>query len=471
MISIKFKDNVVKQYSIDILKEIPFFKSLIESHDKIDNIVPFDNFNYDVIDHLINDYKNIKFHKYDFDELFEAKEYLALYDKPSVQKQFSSWLRYLLSKDINAINFDKLTRYLYDDNNLFSEFINNNPQFIQLYPHITRLTCINKELDLTKFNNLVELTFCSPTISTFKIFNNLRNIKKLFCDGCENLEDGCFDIFENLEELHCYDCTKLRKPFNVNLKSLKILECGGCRKLENGCFHYLINLEKLICRSGNWDNSGYPYGDDIVFNNLKNLKILDCGNCTRLRDGCFDRLTNLEDLNCNNCKNLSDPFRNLKSLKILYCYDCTFLNHNCFNALTNLQELVCFNCSNLGSFDNLINLKILRCSYCYNINVDSFATLTMLKELDCSHCFSLTDECFDTLINLEYLTCSCCSDLIIPFNNLKNLKVLTCYNCYHLRTDCFDTLTNLVELNCVCCDKLTSASFNNLKSLKYLYFK
>ena len=31
MISIKFKDSIIKEYPIDKLKEIPFFKSLIES--------------------------------------------------------------------------------------------------------------------------------------------------------------------------------------------------------------------------------------------------------------------------------------------------------------------------------------------------------------------------------------------------------------------------------------------------------
>ena len=108
MISIKFKDNIIKDYSINKLKEIPFFKSLIEDCNEINNIIPFDDFDSDVIDCLIYNVDcidainyvdglkigeaDLDFDKYDFNELYRAKEFLELYHNPSIQKKFKNQL-------------------------------------------------------------------------------------------------------------------------------------------------------------------------------------------------------------------------------------------------------------------------------------------------------------------------------------------------------------------------------------------
>ena len=428
MISIKFKDNIIKEYPINKLKKIPYFKSLFEIYNRIDDIISLDNINSGIMDQLLIGCANgyIDFYMYDFDELFEAKEYLMLNDNPFVQNQFSDWLKKSLRNDINRINLDKLSKYLYNDEKFLSTFINDNQDITELYPYITHLELTGKNIiipirdkkilspsicqmcniidfnriDLTRFKNLITLTIQKQSIYTFKWYKNLKNIKKLYCDGCV-LVDGCFDIFTNLEELTCIGSEKLRKPFNANLKSLKMLNCDNCSHLENGCFDALTNLEVLHCRGSGWSNwNRRPFKQP--FNNLKNLKALDCSNI-KLEDGCFDMLINLEILVCSSCEYLKNPFNNLKNLRMLDCCNCTNLINDCFNVLTNLQRLACSGGDQLENpFNNLINLEFLFCRYCYK----------------------LEDGCFDALINLEELNCVGCSKLKTPFNNLKNLKIL-----------------------------------------------
>ena len=505
MISIKFKDNIIKEYSIDKLNEIPFFKGLIESCNKIDDVIPFNDFDSDVIDHLIHNYKNINFDKYKFDDLFQAKEFLRLYEldktkiqytDSSIQYQFRINLIYLLVNTFK-INLNNLKRYLLDENEYFlSHIVSEHPKLTHLYSHIEHLV-YSKVINLTKFNNLVALNICDNEIETFVLYGNLKNLKKLYCSNCVNLKDGCFDIFENLEELNCSDCRKLTKPFD-NLKNLRILKCASC-ELVDGCFDNLTNLVNLDCE---WN-----YELKRPFNNLINLKILECAVCTKLEDGCFDNLINLVNLVCDSNCELKKPFSNLINLKILECSGCRKLEYGCFDNLINLIELHCKGCCILSGssflnslrksiineklkspFDNLKNLKILYCDECgklgndcfdnlinletldcdHFVNLKTFPRLTNLKTLNCNYCHNLEDGCFDMLTNLELLNCSHCTDLKKPFNNLKNLKKLFCRDT-NLEDGCFDTFISLEILDCYYCQKLKKPFSANLKSVKELY--
>ena len=355
MISIKFKDNIIKEYSIDKLSEIPFFKSLFESCNKINEHILFDNFNSDIIDHLIHNYRNINFYKYDFDDLFQAKEFLRLYEldelnksisndaiEHSIQYQFITDLKFRLIS--NRINLKYLKQYLFYEHELFlSDIIRKYPRLTHLYPYVEyleyRAGAYNTDpyhtdvtdLDLTKFTNLIALKILDNKIKTFNSYGNLKNLKVLFCAGCNHLKDGCFDIFENLETLVCVLCHKL-KTF-PNLLNLKTLVCIGCYSLKDGCFDALINLEVLNC-SANYDLKR-PFNA-----NLKNLKKLNCNYCYNLEDECFDVFMNLEELYCGGCKKLKNPFNeNLETLKILNCLYCSNLENGCFDTLKNLEIL------------------------------------------------------------------------------------------------------------------------------------
>ena len=357
MYSIKFRDNIIIQYPDNILKEIPFFKGLIESCVEINDIIPFNEFDSDIINDFICNNETVNFSKYNFDDLFHAKEFLMLYNKPHIQTQFTNQLKKLLLNDINKINLDRLEIYIRNEDKYFlSNIVNRKPELTQLYPYVTSLKYINKNIDLTKFNNLIML-ICqyNENIKTFRMFDNLKNLKILHCYNCINLEDGCFDIFINLEELMCDFCYKLKRPFN-NLKNLKKLYCIGCINLEDGCFDALTNLEKLNCKQ--CDKLKRP------FDNLKNLKKLHCGsfNLTNkfvgLENECFSKLTNLKELVCYDCVQFKQPFNNLEKLKKLRCYNCKSLVDDCFNMLKNLNFLVCHECGN-KSF-NVISKNIKR---------------------------------------------------------------------------------------------------------------
>ena len=384
MKSIKFKDNIIRQYPINILKEIPFFKSLIESCNDITLSV---NFNCDIIDYLIYNYNNINFGRYDFDELFKAKEFLRLYEKSmfsltsGIQDQFTDQLRYLLLND--KINLNNLPKYTPHENAYFmSSIINEKPKLIQLYPYVTNLIYINEEIDLSKFNNLTKLTLSTyKTIKTFNTFNNLKNLKILNCARCDNLEDGCFDIFVNLEKLNCGYCSKLKNPFNINLKNLRKLYCQDCYNLEDRCFDVFTNLKTLYC-------SGCKKISNPFNNNLKNLKKLDCARCSNLKDGCFDMLLNLKQLSCNFCFNLKTLFNNLINLKKLYCFACHKLEHGCLDKLTNLEELDCADCNFIKISES--NLKKLR----------------RLVYRGRDHSLTWINEPFDIVIQFENLGCT-----------------------------------------------------------------
>ena len=467
MIRIKFNDNIINEYPIKVLKEIPFFKSLIESGVEINDIIPFSEFDSDIISDFIYNSKTVNFNKYKFDDLFHAKEFLMLYNKPHIQTQFTNQLKNLLLNDINKINLDRLEIYIRnEDKYILSDIINEKPDLIQLYPYVTSLRYTNKRnIDLTKFNNLNTLIDrCNDSLSgslfftTYRSFYNLKNLKELDCSDYDNLKDGCFDVFMNLEKLSCRYCPRLKKPFN-NLKNLKELDCSNCQNLENGCFDTLISLETLKCENN-------TLGDD-----------------------CFSKLTTLKNLRCNNCKLLKSPFNNLTNLKKLQCNDCTNLENNCFTTLTNLNILYCRDCHKLKNpFDNLKNLEILDCSNnylddCFDA-LDHLNTLDCsenrylknpfngnlrnLKKLDCQHCGNLKDGVFDTLENLEELRCGCCK-LINPFNkNLKNLKILECSYCYELKDGCFDIFEHLKELKCRDCSRFKKPFNINLNNLEIL---
>ena len=461
MISIRFKDNIIKEYSIDKLKEIPFFKGLIESCIKINNVLQFNEFDSEIINNFICEREKINFDKYKFDDLFHAKEFLMLYNEPQTQVQFTEQLKHLLLNDINRIDLNNLQNYIYDDDEyLLSDVINEKPELIQLYPYVTSLRYINKNLDLTKFNNLNTLIYYQNIkIKTFVVFDNLKALKELYCVGCENLEDGCFDIFTSLEKLSCGYCYKLKKPFNNNLKNLKELNCSKCENLKDECFDMFISLEKLTC--------GYCCKLKKPFNNnLKNLKYLDCSSCYNLKDECFDCFYQLRTLYCSFNRKLKNPFNiNLKNLEELDCSYCDGVENNCFDIFNNLKILCCNGCYKFKNpfNENLKTLKILHCAYCCNLN----------------------DKCFDSFKNLEILFCENCKQLKKPFNaNLKSLIRLCCCECHNLEDGCFgainvvdslkigkadlDVLKNLTVLYCSGCKKI-KRPFNNLKNLKELY--
>ena len=267
-LSIKFKDESVKEYLYDELMHCPLFKRMIERMIKSDSeaaslnatsggdalaslnngfVFSIDRFNSDIIDHLI--YRtNINFDKYDFDELFNAAEFLKLHEIESVKKQFMKHLKHLLEKDINKVNLNNLRNYITSDYEyILSCVLNKCPKLFQLYPFVTQLIYNNNLIELDKFTNLVKLEIHFKGPETFKKFDNLKNLKVLVCSYNCALKDGCFDIFENLEELTCECCENLKKPFNENLKNLKSLRCGGCYNLEDGCFNIFENLEVFCC--------------------------------------------------------------------------------------------------------------------------------------------------------------------------------------------------------------------------------
>ena len=407
MQSFKFKDGIIRTYSKDQLMHIPLFKGMIENFKDDGSIIQIDSLNGDIVNDLIR-HKFIKINEYEFDELFCVIDFLMLNEK-HVRTQIMGHLKYLLVNNINKINLNNLHKYIRGDDykDLLSSIVNMKPKLIQLYPFVTHLNYFGysfNKIDLTKFDNLVSLQIKESDIRTLDSFSNLKNLKKLYCVECYRLEDGCFDMFINLEILICSYCSKLKRPFNKNLESLKELLCEQCVELEDGCFNNFRNLEKLTIL--NSSNLCKPFSD-----NLKNLKILECRNCENLQNGCFDVFETLEELDCNNCIKLNKPFNNnLKNLKKLKCAGCINLENGCFDTFEKLEDLMCIRCS------NLINP--------FNFNLKN------LKKLNCVGCINLEDGCFDIFENLEELNCIYCDKLKGPFNkNLKNLRRLSCDLC------------------------------------------
>lgn len=172
--------------------------------------------------------------------------------------------------------------YIYDKGLYFlSCIVHKKPELIQLYPYVEYLNYYrDSKIDLSKFDNLIRLNIRSYSyeitktnkitenldINAFKIFSKLRNLKILECEYCD-IEDGFFDVFESLEELTIRWENKLNKPFNKNLKNLKKLTCIDCDNLNDECFDVFESLENLNC--SHCRNLNRPFN-----NNLKTLKYL-----------------------------------------------------------------------------------------------------------------------------------------------------------------------------------------------------
>ena len=374
MLSIKFKDDIIKTYPTDKLMHIPLFKNMMENFKNDESIIPIDFLNSCIVDDLVH-HKFIKFDMYDFDELFQATEFLMLYEKKKIRKQMMDHLIYLLLNNIDKVNLDNLHKYIYDDYKyLLSDIINDKPELVELCPFVTHLNYSSKN-SLAKFNNLISLRIVHGTIKTFSSFSNLKNLKMLCCMDCQQLEDGCFDIFENLEILDCFECYNLAKPFNKNLRNLKELYCDDCSNLEDGCFDTFESLE--ILSISHCVKLYQPFNI-----NLKNLNVLRCACCNDLEDNCFDAFENLEELYCDGCGNLIKPFNaNLKNLKILECEYCDNLEDGCFDVFETLEELDCGSCKKLNKpfNNNLENLKKLNCT---NLRDDTLAVFKNLEQLN-----------------------------------------------------------------------------------------
>ncbi len=145
---------------------------------------------------------------------------------------------------------------------------------------------------------------------------------------------------------------------------------------------------------------------------------------------------------------------NIVGLKILDCSECYNLTK--ISHIVGLLELNCSNCENLTEIPNIKGLLELYCTYCDLIEIPN---IIGLQKLNCSNCRKLTE--IPNIIGLKELKCQNCHNLIeIP--NIIGLKELDCYNCYNLIK--FPHIIGLLKLECGgCSDEIDEISENVYK--------
>lgn len=193
----------------------------------------------------------------------------------------------------------------------------------------------------------------------------------------------------------------------------------------------------------------YGYNDYIIeglerFNNLKELKIVDCENLIQLPD--FPKLTELIIENCNDLNDISYNVLNLKKLQIKKNSGIKLLPE----TLYNLEELKLEHCNNIQRLPiNLENLQSLIIEFCFSLTYLS-RNLHNLQNMTIKHCKNLKYLSND-IFNLKYLELIDVGISYLP--ELVNIKIINFMDLYNL-INLPDTMFNLKYLELTCCKNL-----------------
>lgn len=309
--------------------------------------------------------------------------------------------------------------------------------------------------------NLQELNLSINQLSTLDgdLFKNQKNLLKLDLSG-NHLEYLAPDIFDNLEKLiyldfNCNSIKKLDNSIFKNLFKLEYLDLSECelKEIESFCFQ---NLNKLLQLKLN-NNPELEDFYENSFTGLQNLKVIDVSNIARLCDiktpmEVFDKLPNLEQFINNNNEELYFSLSDLE---------------NCFN-LRMIDTFSSIILSEPHTFNNLVNLEILRYDRPEFFDRQTFKNLVNLQELYirefCIHQFNqgIDPDIFNDNINLRKISLTKTNFKSIDeqiFKNQEKLEYLNFYDNY------FESIPDNLFSNQKCLKYINLSLSNNLKEI------
>ncbi|XP_031104027.1 disease resistance protein RPP5-like isoform X8 [Ipomoea triloba] len=295
---------------------------------------------------------------------------------------------------------------------------------------LEKLPTINKEmksityLDLENCFSLLETPNFAmmPNLKEFRLskceklkeihpFGNLRELEKLYFDGCSTLEK-LPDINKEMKSITYLDldncCSLLETPNFAMMPNLKYLDLSKCKKLKeiHSSFGNLTELEQL-----HFDGCSTLEKLPNINKEMKSITYLDLDNCCSLLETPnFAMMPNLKCLDLSKCKKLKEI-------------------HPSFGNLTELEELYIDGCSNLEKLPT-INKEMKSIMYldlgncCSLLETPNFAMMPNLNELRLSKCEKLKEihPSIENLTELEELYLDGCSTLEkLPNINKGNL--------------------------------------------------
>ncbi|XP_031104021.1 disease resistance protein RPP4-like isoform X3 [Ipomoea triloba] len=284
---------------------------------------------------------------------------------------------------------------------------------------LEKLPTINKEmksityLDLENCFSLLETPNFAmmPNLKEFRLskceklkeihpFGNLRELEKLYFDGCSTLEK-LPDINKEMKSITYLDldncCSLLETPNFAMMPNLKYLDLSKCKKLKeiHSSFGNLTELEQL-----HFDGCSTLEKLPNINKEMKSITYLDLDNCCSLLETPnFAMMPNLKCLDLSKCKKLKEI-------------------HPSFGNLTELEELYIDGCSNLEKLPT-INKEMKSIMYldlgncCSLLETPNFAMMPNLNELRLSKCEKLKEihPSIENLTELEELYLDGCSTL------------------------------------------------------------
>ncbi|MFV8344484.1 T9SS type A sorting domain-containing protein [Flavobacterium sp. ZB4P13] len=277
----------------------------------------------------------------------------------------------------------------------------------------------------TEFKSILVNTTASSSVAKDKNGNNIKidinddkeiqlsealNVYQLNIDNYSLNMTGPFGVLHGIDGISYFT-------------NLIYLNCRSC-SIDNLDVTQLKNLVELNC--------DYNFIKNLNVVGLTNLKIL---NCKQINDDLdLTGLTNLEYLDCNNSTMLTLDLSQCPNLITLKLSFINSLKNLSVSGLNNLQSVLITGSSLINlSFNNLPNLKILRCSETesnyQNVSKLELSGLNNLEELYCSFnkITSLNLIGSDKLKKLECNNNSLTG--ILNLSDKKDLKLLKCqYN-------------------------------------------
>jgi len=260
-------------------------------------------------------------------------------------------------------------------------------------------------------------------------FVNYSSLTHLYLSGnrINCLKSGMFETgLANLKNLDLFACSIKTVEINAfaglgNLLSLNLGHNSQIDLHDPRQFNGLTSLKILNVSDNDFQKD---INELKIFQNLKNLVMLDLALCTlgsRITESLFTGLEKLTTLDITHCliENIEpNSFRSLKNLCVLEMQ---------FNHFATIDK---------STFEHLVNLQKLHIQECSIVKIedDSFNQQAKLIELNLSanDLELLNENSFNGLTNLRELCINYRLDTgIKSFSNLKSLKSLN----FHVRPD------------------------------------
>lgn len=300
-------------------------------------------------------------------------------------------------------------------------------------PNLKTLKCkvkVNNGNDIVKIEDLETLKKIAPTLDSeteLDISNsfeensrilNRSNLVRLNINNNKYISDKGFIHMRKLESLECNGTFVNKKALKYIASTLKHLSCIDCHHINPCTLNAVPKLESLVCdfHSNIFNMDITDYSSYIVYKQKAHSVISLIDDVITFAD---DTLIQISDLT----KIQPWEYQDLKNIRILDCSNNMEINSNCIRKMYNLEELNCENCINIddGGIHYLTKLTKLNCK---NTNVArcSFMKLCNLQDVDVSNCEHVDIQCF---IRFDI------DDTIIEYYHPKLVKLI-CKNNFNM---------------------------------------